>query len=115
MIPGDLVDGAHEGGVEGKARVVDELRVRWIWDTWRGVSGFGRRSPVAQTLTMVERRKKKVSKGVSELGLELQEWMRTIRTPGIAGKGERTAGVDACHAARCDAKKKRLAGEEAPV
>ena len=61
---------------------------------------------------MVERRKKKVSKGVSELGLELQEWMRTIRTPGIAGKGERTAartaGVDACHAARCDAKKNGL-------
>ena len=62
-------------------------------------------------------RKKKVNTGVREIGLELREWMRMCRTPGRPEGGGRTAayavGVDACHAALCDAK--TLTGEEAPV
>ena len=43
-IPGALVEGAREGEFEEEARKVDELRVKWIWDSWRETRDSGWRA-----------------------------------------------------------------------
>ena len=62
MVPGDLVDGDREGGVEEEARKVDELRVKWIWDPWREARESGRRTRRASRAVHGEHRKEKERK-----------------------------------------------------
>ena len=71
MIPSEVRIRAVIGGVEEEAKEVDDIWVKWIWDTWRGARESGRRTGSRSNSVHGVGRKKKMNKGAREAELEL--------------------------------------------